>query len=174
MCGSGKSIVTEFFEKEGFSKVYFGGITMEQLKKSGQEVNEQNERRMRESLREKYGMGAYAQLSIEKIDELIKSGNVIIDGLYSWSEYKILSDKYGDSLVVVSIASPRQKRYERLATRHVRPLSNSEARARDYAEIENLEKGGPIAIADYTVCNDGTVEALIDSLTRLKDLVAWG
>ena len=32
MCGSGKSIATEYYEKLGFKKVYFGGVTIEKLK----------------------------------------------------------------------------------------------------------------------------------------------
>jgi len=34
----------------------------------------------------------------------------------------------------------------------------AEAKTRDYAEIENIAKGGPIAMADYTICNTGTLE----------------
>ena len=32
------------------------------------------------------------------------------------------------------------------------------AELRDFAEIENLEKGGPIAIADQIIVNDGSIE----------------
>jgi hypothetical protein len=40
---------------------------------------------------------------------------------------------------------------------------------RDWSEIENLEKGGPIAIADYFIINDGSLEQLhqrIDAATH--------
>jgi hypothetical protein len=40
-------------------------------------------------------MGAYATLNIPKFDELLKNSNVVGDGLYSWTEYKILKEKYG-------------------------------------------------------------------------------
>ena len=31
MCGSGKSVASEYLEKLGYQKVYFGGVTMEKL-----------------------------------------------------------------------------------------------------------------------------------------------
>ena len=71
MCGSGKSIVSEYLESIGLKKVYFGGVTMEKLKESGEEVNEKNERKMREGLRRDYGMGAYAILTLPKIEEYL-------------------------------------------------------------------------------------------------------
>ena len=32
MCGSGKSIASDYFEKIGYEKVYFGGVNMDFLK----------------------------------------------------------------------------------------------------------------------------------------------
>jgi dephospho-CoA kinase len=168
MCGTGKSVVADYFEKKSFSKVYFGGVTMDELAKRGLEVNETNEKAVREELRATYGMAAYAILSLPKIENAVKDANVIIDGLYGWSEYKVLKEKFGNQLIVISITSPLQDRYERLEQRKIRPLTNEEARQRDYAEIENLEKGGPIAIADYTIINDGTLQDMMEKLDRLS------
>ncbi|MCX7789186.1 MAG: hypothetical protein N2378_00970, partial [Chloroflexaceae bacterium] len=54
-----------------------------------------------------------------------------------------------------------------------RPLTPAEAEARDEREIEHIEKGGPIAMADQLIVNDGDlatlnarVDALFDQLTR--------
>lgn len=93
MCGSGKSVLTEMFTDRGWGKVYFGGVTVSQLKKQGIPINEQNERAMREGLRKQYGMGAFALLLADEIDQLLKKGNVVLDGLYSWSEYTIFKGK---------------------------------------------------------------------------------
>jgi dephospho-CoA kinase len=168
MCGSGKSVAGERLEALGFAKVYFGGLTIEEVKRRGLEVNETNERAVREELRRTHGMGAFAILSLPKIEELLRQGKrVLIDGLYSFSEYKILNEKYGSGLLVVAIFTPRELRYERLAQREVRPLTRAQAVSRDYAEIENIEKGGPIALADFTIVNDGSKEELIRRLDRI-------
>jgi dephospho-CoA kinase len=96
---------------------------------------------------------------------------VVIDGLYSWEEYKYLKDRLGGRLHIVAVWSP-PGRYARLLTRSVRPLSAGEARERDYAEIENVNKGGPIAMADYTIANCSTLESLVkqtdDLIKELK------
>ncbi len=156
MCGSGKSVLCDYFCQLGWQKVYFGGVTVSQLIKEGRQVNEQNERAMRESLREKYGMGAFAILLQEEITEKLQSGNVVLDGLYSWAEYKILKQLLGEQLVVVAVVTNCGIRKQRLATREFRPLTAEQVDSRDIAELENLEKGGPIAKADYYILNNGT------------------
>ena len=83
MCGAGKSVVSDFFVKNGFQFFRFGQITLDEVKKRGLEPNEANERPIREEFREKYGMAAFAILNLPKFDELMKNGNVIADGLYS-------------------------------------------------------------------------------------------
>jgi hypothetical protein len=45
-----------------------------------------------------------------------------------------------------------------LQNRVVRPLEPDEARKRDFAELEKLNKGGPIAIADRLILNEGNKE----------------
>ena len=84
----------------------------------------------------------------------------ILDGLYSWDEYKVLKKEFGDNLTVVAIATNSNLRYERLSTREIRPLTREEAVSRDHSEIENLAKGGPIAIADYYIVNNSDLDSL--------------
>ncbi len=164
LCGAGKSEASKYFEDKNFANVYFGGITMEELEKRGLEINEQNERKVREGLREEYGMAAYAVLSLPKIKNALENKkNVLIDGLYSWSEYKVLKKEFPD-IKVISIYTLPELRYKRLAIRPKRSLSKEQAVSRDYSEIENLEKGGPISIADVTVLNNGTIDELIDKI----------
>lgn len=180
MAGSGKSIVADELVKNGFSYLRFGQITIDKIKEEGLEINETNEKKTREGFRKKYGMGAYAILNIPKFDELLKKSNVVGDGLYSWSEYKILKEKYSDMMYVIAVYAPPKLRYERLGNRNIeddesrrfRSLTEIEAKLRDYAEIENIEKGGPIVMADFTIINTGTIdeikEKVRDILKRIK------
>lgn len=169
MCGSGKSVLTKHLADRGWPVVHFGHITMLALKEKGLPVNEANERREREELRRLHGPAVYAKLSLPAIREALKAGHVVIDGLYSWSEYRLLRAEFGPTMRVVAVCTPRRMRYARLAARTVRPLSPADAEARDVAEIENLEKGGPIAFADYMIVNDSTAE---DARRRLDEIVA--
>ena len=160
MAGSGKSEVSRVFEANGFVRVRFGDITDEEVKKRGLALNEENERYVRELLRKEHGMAAYAKLNLPRIDSALQKSNVIIDGLYSWEEYTFLKEYYGDRLYLVAVWSAPRTRYARLSRRKVRPLAEKEAPSRDRAEIEHLNKGGPIALADFTIVNESSLADL--------------
>lgn len=168
MCGSGKSVATEVFTDAGWRKVYFGGITMEELEARGLPKNETNEKAVREELRARYGLAAYAVKLYDRVAAFAEEGNVVLDGLYSWSEYTYLKERLGDGLRVLAIVTDRQKRYDRLTGRAERPLTAEQAASRDKAEIENLEKGGPIAIADTFICNNGSAGELAEAVERYR------
>jgi dephospho-CoA kinase len=166
MCGSGKSEAVKYFEPPGYKKVYFGGVVMEEMKRLGLEVNETNERMTRENLRKEFGMGAMAVKSLPKIAEFYKSGDVVIESLYSWDEFKIVKEKFGESFKLLTVYTTKELRYERLSKRPFRPLTNEEALSRDYSELEKLDKGGPIAFTDYLVINDSSLGELNKQLQK--------
>lgn len=169
MPGAGKSVCVEYLENKGVPSVYFGGVTIDEVKARGLEVNELNEKRVREDIRAKEGKAAYAKRMIEKINTLFSDGHnyVVADGLYSWTEYKEFKDIFADSAVIIAITASRKVRHARLAERPLRPLTEAEVSSREYAEIENLEKGGPIANADYTMLNNSSFENLLAQLQAI-------
>ncbi|MEG2250827.1 MAG: AAA family ATPase [Bacilli bacterium] len=168
MCGSGKSVASEYFIKKGYKSVYFGGVTMEKLKEENKEINPENEKEMRERLRKIHGMSAYAKILLPRILEYSKTSNVVLDGLYSWDELKVLKDYFKETLTVICIVVNKKNRYERLTTREVRPLTKEEANKRDINELENLAKGGPIAFADYFILNNGTLVEYENELKKIE------
>ena len=167
MAGSGKSEVAQMFRKNGFITVRFGDLTDEEVKKRGLELNEENERRVRELLRKEHGMDAYAKLNLPRIESGLKSSDVVVDGLYSWEEYSFLRNQYGEDFVVVAVWSSPAMRYSRLTGRSVRGRTTEEAASRDRAEIENLNKGGPIAMADFTIINESSMADLEKEAERI-------
>jgi dephospho-CoA kinase len=170
MCGSGKSIASDFYESKGYKKVYFGGVVMDEINRMGLDVTPDNEKYVRNKLRDDYGMAAMAIKSLPKIEEFYKSGNVVLDGLYSWDELVVLKEKYPE-LVVIAIVIDKKIRYNRLAVRDVRPFSNDDAMKRDLNEIENMAKGGPIAYADYYILNNGNLDDYNSELNRITKLI---
>jgi dephospho-CoA kinase len=169
MTGSGKSAACEVLRREGWGYVRFGQITIDRLIAAGWEITPDNEKKIREALRREHGMGVYARLLLPRIEQELGRGPVVLDGLYSWSEYKILREKYPDTFAVVAIHAAPAVRYARLASREEteadpartrRRLSAEAARRRDYAEIEGIEKGGPIAMADLMIVNEGSLQEL--------------
>lgn len=167
MCGSGKSVACEYLEQIGYKKIYFGGVTMMVLEEEGLEVNPENEKIIRERLRKDYGMGAYAIKLLPQIEKAYGEGNVVLDGLYSWDEYVILKKHFSDRLKMIAVICDKNLRYERLSSREIRPLTLEEAEKRDISEIENIQKGGPIAFADYYLYNNGTKEEYHKNLEKI-------
>ena len=168
MCGSGKSVATEILENElNYKKVYFGEVTMEKLKEANLEVTPENEKMIREGLRRDFGMGAFAKILLPRIKEYSKEGNVVLDGLYSWDEYKILNEEL-DNITMIAVIADKKLRYSRLTDREIRALTTEQAKSRDIAEIENMAKGGPIAYADYFLMNNGTLD---EYKNRLYDIL---
>jgi len=171
MAGAGKSEVARVFEEQGFKTVRFGDITDEELKNRGLEANEGNERCIREQLRKKHGMAAYAKLNLPRIDSSLKSSNVVLDGLYSWEEYILLKEYYGGQFTTVAVWASPATRHGRLAHRAKRPLTLEEAANRDKSEIENSNKGGPIAMADFTIVNEASLEELKRETERVLSVL---
>ncbi len=170
MPGAGKSSCVQHLEAKGIPSVYFGGVVVGEVKKRYGEdgVTPEREKLVREEFRELDGKGAIAKRIMPEIDELLKTHrNVVADGLYSWTEYKMFKERYGEKALIVAITAPRALRHKRLTHRPIRPLTEQEVTAREYAEIENIEKGGPIANADYTITNDGDAYEMLQALDNL-------
>lgn len=162
MCGSGKSVASAYLEEKSFKKVYFGGVTMDKLREKNLEVTPENEKKMREKLRDDLGMAAFAKILLPKIKDFSNKGNVVLDGLYSWDELTYLKE-YLD-VITIAIVADKNIRYDRLTCRSNRPLTNSEANKRDISEIENIAKSGPIAYADYYILNNGSIKEFHERL----------
>lgn len=159
MSGSGKSIIVDHLTEAGIPKVYFGGMIYKEMEKRGIEYSPDNEREFREQIRRDEGTDWVVRQAVAETKDLIAAGQkrIVLDGLYSWTEYNILKHEFPGELTVIAIVAAKPLRYARVAIRPERPFDAQKIRERDYSEIENLEKGGPIAAADYYILNDGTI-----------------
>ena len=181
MTGSGKSEVSDYLVSKGFQFLRMGQLTLDIVRERGLQPTEEIERPIREGLRKDHGPAAFATLNFPKIDRLREKGNVVADGLYSWSEYKAFEEKYGDDFVCISVIASPRIRYARLANRKYdakkdkemrsRGATFEQARTRDFKEIENIEKGGPIAMGHYTIVNEGTREELKEKVDMILEKI---
>ena len=165
---SGKTeAVNYLMNKNNWPKVYFGSITFDEMKARGLEVNEQNERIVREDLRLKHGVLYYAEEIIKKIKKIDKAETILVESLYSWDEYLQFKKEFGDTFKVIAVYASPATRYARLVNRPTRPLTPKEAQGRDYAQIVNLAQAGPIAMAEFMVRNEGSIEDLYHQLDEI-------
>jgi len=167
MAGAGKSSASACLKKKGFTVLRFGDQTDIGLQEQGLPKTEKNERAYREGLRKELGMAAYAIKMKPRVEKALKTNNqIVLDGLYSWEEYEYLEKNIPDFCLVCIYARP-EIRYERLTNREERPLSKETARSRDFAELVNLNKGGPIAMADYLIKNNSSLTDFHEKLDKL-------
>lgn len=166
MCGAGKSVATSQFVKRGWTRIYFGDVIMNEVLARNLEITEANERFVREDLRKSGDLAIYAKKIEPSIREALKSNNVVVESLYAWSEYKYLKEIYGNNMQVVAIVADHQVRVDRLKIRDFRPLTEQEVKSRDCSQIENLEQGGPIAIADHYIINNACKSSFIKKVNE--------
>jgi dephospho-CoA kinase len=169
LSGSGKSVATDYVTEKGYPKVYFGGVVLDAMTAAGLEHTQENEKPFREELRAKEGKDFIAKKIITQIHDLIEAGQrrIVADGIYSWTEYKTIKKEFPGELTVIATVSPKRLRHERLLNRPDRPLTQIEVDQRDWAEIENIEKGGPIAVTDYYIMNDGDFDHLYKQIDEI-------
>lgn len=162
MSGSGKSVVVDYLTSLGYPKVYFGGMIYREMERRGIErtPDGESEKHFREMIRETEGKDWVVRQVIEEVKNLIAAGQkrIVLDGVYSWTEYVTLKKEFPGEMIFLALVLPKKLRYKRVAARPERPFNHNEIMERDRSEIENLEKGGPIAAADYYILNTGTIE----------------
>ena len=162
MSGSGKSVVVDHLTDKGYPKVYFGGMIYKEMEKRGiaRTDDGESEKKFREMIRETEGKDWVVNQVIAETKDLISAGQkrIILDGVYSWTEYVTLKKEFPRARTFVAIVVDKHLRYDRVAKRPGRSFDAQAIRERDRSEIENLEKGGPIAAADYYILNNGTIE----------------
>lgn len=176
LAGAGKSSAVDYLANKGIPKVYFGGILYDAMRQAGIEITPDSQATFREQIREREGKDFVVKRAIKQTNGLIAAGQhrILLDGLYTWTEYKLLKQAFPGELSVVAIVAPKHVRHHRLANRPERPFNQREATERDWREIEHLEKGGPIAIADHFIANNHSLDALhrdIDQLVRQLDFL---
>lgn len=175
MPGAGVSSATTYFARKGYPRVYVGGIVYDEMRAENIEITAESQKYFRENRRKKAGQEYFIAKASEQIRHLINSGQkkIILDGLYSWAEYRFLKKEFPGEITVISIVAPRKTRHHRLANRPERPFGAQEATERDWDEIKNIEKGGPIAIADQYIVNTDSLDDLYEQLDKLVEEVRF-
>jgi len=167
--GVGKSVAVDYITEKGYPKVYFGGIIYNAMNEAGIEITPESQQKFRKEIREKEGKDFVVKRVIKQVHDLIAAGqhHIILDGLYSWTEYKILKREFPGEMSVIAIVANKKLRHHRLTNRPERPFTIEQANIRDWSEIEDLEKGGPIAIADHYIVNNSSIEHLHGQLDEI-------
>ncbi|HII85607.1 TPA: flagellar hook-basal body complex protein FliE [Candidatus Bathyarchaeota archaeon] len=154
MPGSGKSLVVETAQKQGYAVVTMGDVVREETLKAGLALNPTNIGKIMLELRKKNGNGVVAQKSISKIEGQ-KGNKILIDGLRSLREVEVFKEHFEKFSLIAIHASP-QTRFNRLLRRGRSddPKDWETFMERDIREL-SVGLGNAIATSEYLVVNEG-------------------
>ena len=167
MPGSGKSVVSRVARGLGLPVYVMGDIVREEAARRGIEPTPANLNMLARRLREEYGPTVIA----ERVAEKIRTNNcpvAVVDGVRSLQEVEVFQ-KLADTVIVAVHASPRT-RFERLRRRGRPgdPKTWEEFRQRDLTEL-SFGLGSVIALADYMLINEGSLEEFEETARRLLE-----
>ncbi|TDA33294.1 MAG: dephospho-CoA kinase [Hadesarchaea archaeon] len=160
--GAGKTEVAKVALSLGIPCIRMGEVVLEEIRRRGLEINEENVGKVANELREKGGKGIVARLCLPLIREKLEErGMVVVDGIRAMEEVEELRKAFGKDLVIVGIWANPSLRYSRIASRR------REDDAGDYEGFIRKEKrelewgvGNALSLADFLFINEGTLEEL--------------
>ena len=79
----------------------------------------------------------------------------------------MFKDRFRDTFLTIAIHARPSIRHERLLHRPERPLTLTQSEERDWAQLNRLTQGTPIALADYMIVNEGTKEEFCQALDQV-------
>ena len=167
MPGSGKSLVSSVARELGFDVVVMGDAVRKVAEERGIEPRGEEMRKLMKALRREGGPAVVAELCFPLIDAA--GPLVLVDGIRSLHEVEAFRRRYGSAVLIAVHSSPKT-RFERLRARGREddPKSWEEFRKRDEVELQ-VGIGSAIALADYVLVNEGTLEELEGAARELLE-----
>ncbi len=167
--GAGKTEVARVALSLGIPCIRMGEAVIEETRRRGLQVNEENVGRVADLLRERMGRGAVAKLNLPLIREKLgERGVVVVDGLRSPEEVEEFRKAFGEGLVVVAVWANPRLRYSRVLSR------GREDDARSYESFLEKDRrelrwgvGEVLSLADHLLLNEGSLEELREKALEL-------
>lgn len=166
MPGSGKSVVAAAAREMGIPVYTMGDVVREETLRRFGEVTIEKMVETSIALRKEFGEDVVAVRTAERALGS-NSRVVVIDGVRSLREVEVFA-RYGEVAIVAVHASPKT-RFARLLLRKRPgdPASWEEFRMRDLSEL-SLGIGSVIALADYVIVNESTLE---EALGKAREIL---
>jgi dephospho-CoA kinase len=166
MPGSGKSVVVEIAEQSGYSVVVMGDVIREEAERRRLEPNPENLGKIMLELRRSEGKAVIAKRCIPKIEKTTES-KVIVDGIRSLSEVKEFKKNF-PTFSFIAVHSSPETRFKRIYRRRRSddPENWEIFHERDMREL-SVGLGNAIAMAEYTIVNEGELEALKEKVREI-------
>jgi dephospho-CoA kinase len=168
--GAGKSTSVRYLAQHlPGREVYVGQQVKDEVKRRNLDLTPDNEKRIREEVRQEEGDDAFARRALPRISELLETTSALIDAIYVKAEWELYRSEFQDRAVLFKVETPQAVRIERLASRECRPLTSEDVKSRDLFELQELKLADVFGLADIVVRNEGDRPALH---SQLDDLIS--
>lgn len=166
MPGCGKEEFLKCCVTRGAHVVRMGDMVREKAQEFGLDLSDKSVGNLADEERKRFGMDIWAKRTIP----FVGGDLVVIDGTRGPDEIRAFKNAFGEALKVVAIHASPKTRFERLRGRGRpdSPSNFSEFDVRDRRELE-WGLGDAIALADFMVVNDGSLDELKMQVDRLLD-----
>lgn len=174
MPGSGKTTLACIMSRSGYKVQTMGDIIRKLADERGLEPSPLNLGHVAEEIRRINGDSAVAERCVGKLRNE-DSNFVVVDGIRSLKEVQVFKEEIEDSTLIAIHASPKT-RLSRLKDRGRSdyPKDLKTFKERDERELE-FGVGSAIAMSDYLLINEGSINDLECSLRDLMERIneAW-
>jgi dephospho-CoA kinase len=171
MSGSGKTTLANKFRARGVATVTMGDVIRGLAREKGLSPTPENLGRLAIEIRDEGGDPAVANLCVEKINDL-PDDMVLVDGIRSIKEVEVFDDKF--EVVLVAVFTSQKTRFARLSARGRSddPKELTTFKNRDDREL-SFSLSHAIALADFILRNDGSLEDFENEFENLLTLIGW-
>ncbi|PSG98904.1 MAG: dephospho-CoA kinase [Nanohaloarchaea archaeon SW_7_43_1] len=163
---SGKTTVADLMEEKGYTVLDMGEVVRIEMGKRGIEPG--NEGEFVNSMRDKHGMNAIAQLSVPYLEEIIyENEKIMITGMRGWEEKERFEQETGEEINIIAVWSSRKTRRQRREKRQRKEdVEGQKFEERDWRELGN-GIGNMMALSDHLIKNEGTLEELEEKVKHI-------
>ncbi|MFQ6084988.1 MAG: AAA family ATPase [Candidatus Bathyarchaeia archaeon] len=172
MPGAGKTTVANEVSKVLRCPIIrMGDVIREEAERQRLKLTDENLGKIMLGLRRRFGPEVVAKRCLNwlaEIDEPI----VVVDGIRSYDEVKEF-ERSSRRVVLLSVFAPSRVRFERLYGRERTddPQTKRSFRVREQREL-SVGVGSAMAMADYTVLNDGDLADTLRSTRRIVESIS--
>ncbi|OGG00108.1 hypothetical protein A2Y99_04705 [Candidatus Gottesmanbacteria bacterium RBG_13_37_7] len=167
--GSGKTTTADFFKRKKIPVISMGQLTEEMLQILVYPVTEKEEKRVRNMLRQTYGLSVYARYAVQRLIRHTQDPLIIVEGMRSAEEYQYLKRRL-KKIKILYLKTDQKLRIQRIRDRQIRNLTTKEVVLRNIEE-KGLGIGRFEKIADYIINNSSGKEYLFGQLEKILSTI---
>ncbi len=170
----GQSLLTDFTKKTklNVSSIDMGKIIKKKMEEENVPITKESVREFATKIRESLGFDIVAKLCVPAIEQAISEGKtVVIEDIKGILESKFFRQHFGEKFILVAVHAPPHIRFQRAQSREAgwdqKQMQNREEfDFRDEKEL-GWGLGNAVAMADYVIVNDSTIEDFKDNVETL-------